>query len=114
MAEQVSWYRVQIPGLPVDGAWSMWHPWSECSVTCGGGTRTKERTCSDPAPEFEGKQCMGDSTKTDSCGNVNCPGIGITKNWKVLGVTDELTQLLELSTNHDKFNFPRTLDLNCL
>ena len=25
--------------------WGPWGPWSECSKNCGGGTRTRKRTC---------------------------------------------------------------------
>ncbi|XP_064091063.1 adhesion G-protein coupled receptor D1-like [Macrobrachium nipponense] len=43
----------------VDGGWS---PWSDmktpCSKTCQGGTQTKVRSCTNPAPEGNGKLCV--------------------------------------------------------
>ncbi|MDD2647033.1 MAG: hypothetical protein PHV78_03680 [Patescibacteria group bacterium] len=54
------------PPTPIDGGWS---DWSACSVSCGGGTKT--RTCTNPAPANGGKNCEGDSSlvcNTQSCG----------------------------------------------
>lgn len=33
---------------PIDGGWSSWTEWSECSRSCGGGVITRERECSRP------------------------------------------------------------------
>ncbi|XP_068212022.1 adhesion G-protein coupled receptor D1-like [Palaemon carinicauda] len=49
-------------GVDVDGAWS---PWSvtktPCSKSCDGGTQIQVRSCTNPAPEGNGKPCV----KTD-------------------------------------------------
>lgn len=34
--------------LPVDGGWGNWDPWTECSLSCGGGIRTSKRECNNP------------------------------------------------------------------
>lgn len=50
---------------PVDGAWSTWGSFSACSRTCGGGNRTRERTCTDPAPAGDGAQCQGTALEVE-------------------------------------------------
>ena len=58
--------------ISVDGGWSE-PEWSECSVTCGGGTQTSTRTCTNPAPAYGGSDCQGESTETQDCFNPPCP-----------------------------------------
>ena len=58
----------------VDGKWSVFAYWSECSATCGGGTQTRTRTCTNPAPDYGGLDCQGESTETQDCNTHLCPG----------------------------------------
>lgn len=44
---------------------SLWSDWSECSVVCGGGRRSRSRTCLNGA--FGDDGCKGDTTETDIC-----------------------------------------------
>ena len=53
--------------LKVNGGWSAY---GACSATCGGGIQT--RTCSNPAPKYGGRACVGAATK--SCNTAPCPG----------------------------------------
>lgn len=66
---------------PVDGSWSDWSAWSNCSKSCGGGYSTRSRTCTDPTPTYNGLQCVGDSIEIQSCGETNCPINGGWGNW---------------------------------
>ncbi|KAI8490931.1 hypothetical protein Bbelb_313500 [Branchiostoma belcheri] len=67
---------------PVDGGWSDWDPWSGCSVTCGVGTETRDRTCTNPAPENGGADCDGPAQETQECDTgVSCPVDGGWSNW---------------------------------
>ena len=58
----------------VFGGWSEFEEWSECSTTCGGGTQTRTRSCTNPAPAYDGLDCQGESSETQDCNNQNCPG----------------------------------------
>ena len=58
----------------VDGGYSDYGDWSTCSAECGGGTRTRSRTCTNPAPAHGGADCVGDSTETRDCNMQGCPG----------------------------------------
>ncbi|XP_078573393.1 von Willebrand factor D and EGF domain-containing protein-like [Branchiostoma floridae x Branchiostoma japonicum] len=60
---------------PVDGGWTDWSPWSACSVTCGVGEQTRDRTCTNPAPAHGGADCGGPDQETQACDTgVSCPG----------------------------------------
>ncbi|XP_019643716.1 PREDICTED: coadhesin-like [Branchiostoma belcheri] len=60
---------------PVNGGWTIWGAWSSCSVTCGVGTETRDRTCTNPAPENGGAECDGAAQETRSCDTgLSCPG----------------------------------------
>ena len=60
---------------PVNGSWSTWGPWLQCTTTCGVGVRTHYRSCDDPKPQFGGLYCNGNFLFVDSCPNPECPGL---------------------------------------
>ncbi|XP_077866750.1 A disintegrin and metalloproteinase with thrombospondin motifs 6 [Saccoglossus kowalevskii] len=51
----------------VDGEWSQWSSWGQCSRTCGGGVSSLERHCNNPKPSHGGKYCLGDRKRYKSC-----------------------------------------------
>ena len=67
---------------PVDGGWSEFGDWSQCSADCGGGTQTRTRTCTNPAPANEGADCVGDATETQDCNTHECP---VSGGWSDFG-----------------------------
>ena len=56
----------------VDCKWGSWHPWSDCSVTCGNGITTRKR--SKTVPQIDSRKCIGKSTEESACNPGRCPG----------------------------------------
>ena len=61
---------------PVDGNYSDWTAWSQCSSSCGAGSRYRTRSCTNPAPSFGGQPCynMGGDDDVEACYQNDCPG----------------------------------------
>lgn len=47
----------------IHGSWTCWSPWSACS----GDRRSRQRSCSNPAPQNGGQSCIGEPTETSHC-----------------------------------------------
>jgi len=58
-------------GCPVDCKLSDWCQWSQCSATCGGGTRTRTRTVL-TQPSCGGELC-GELSQIETCNTQDCP-----------------------------------------
>ena len=58
----------------VDGQWGDWDEWSDCSRSCGGGTKIRTKLCDNPFPQFGGKECLGPATELSLCNSDRCPG----------------------------------------
>ncbi|XP_076863283.1 A disintegrin and metalloproteinase with thrombospondin motifs 20 isoform X2 [Brachyhypopomus gauderio] len=57
----------------VHGEWGAWGPYSTCSRSCGGGTRSTSRDCNKPEPRNGGRFCVGRRMKFRSCNTEPCP-----------------------------------------
>ena len=62
--------------LDIDGGYTEWSKWTECTSTCGGGTKRRSRTCTKPTPKNNGKTCvkqnLGPPIQTESCNTKKC------------------------------------------
>lgn len=66
---------------PIHGNWTAWSQWSDCSKTCANGTRSRNRTCNSPVPQFGGRNCSGKVTEIKSCIKAPCPIPGKWATW---------------------------------
>nr|XP_022288701.1 sushi, von Willebrand factor type A, EGF and pentraxin domain-containing protein 1-like isoform X2 [Crassostrea virginica] len=58
----------------VNGGWSAWSPFTECSVSCNGGTKTRTRICNSPLPDPNGVPCnASEATDHVTCHEEKCP-----------------------------------------
>ena len=60
--------------LTVDGQWGAWSGFSDCSVKCGNGTKTRTRSCDNPAPQYGGLKCAGNESEAIACSASDCAG----------------------------------------
>lgn len=60
--------------IAIDGNYTEWSEWSECSLTCGGGLQTRARQCTNPPPQYRGRDCegLGPANETQSCNVDKC------------------------------------------
>lgn len=63
-----------VPYCPIDGKWSEWSLWSECSASCGSGTKIRYRKCNNPPAIHGGAYCIGDNVESFSCYVASCAG----------------------------------------
>lgn len=61
--------------FPVDGGWTPWSVWSDCSVTCGRGTQVRTHACINPPPRNNGSDCSGPERETQECHAPPCLGL---------------------------------------
>ncbi|XP_052812651.1 cell surface hyaluronidase-like [Mya arenaria] len=67
--------------VAIDGGWSNWGVWSQCSLSCGEGTQYRQRQCSSPLPDGEGAHCAGLISQVRSCIVKHCPINGEFTEW---------------------------------
>ena len=62
----------------VDCVWAEWTTGTECTVSCGTGSRTKTRTKT--VEEQHGGACTGAETEQEDCNTQECPSMQIFKS----------------------------------
>ena len=58
--------------------WVPWGPWTSCSLSCGNGTRNRDRACQDAngtlVADAECTPATGGSNESETCNSHDCPG----------------------------------------
>lgn len=96
----------------VNGGYTEWSPWTACSVTCGGGTIKRTRNCTNPLPQYGGKDCSLDGPEiiTQACNPQSCPGkiITVLESWVInasfIYLALKLYQSQLLEPNHSQWS----------
>ena len=72
---------------PIDGGYTPWTEFSECSKSCGIGETKRTRSCSNPKPQYGGSNCshLGVSVEVQRCFLRNCPVHGGFSDWSNFG-----------------------------
>ncbi|KAF7691769.1 semaphorin-5A isoform X1 [Silurus meridionalis] len=71
----------RISGLTVNGGWSVWSSWTQCSRDCSSGVRSRKRTCTNPKPKYGGTTCSGPAQEYQECNTTPCPVDGSWSCW---------------------------------
>ncbi|CAG2202647.1 HMCN [Mytilus edulis] len=58
----------------IDGGWSKWAKWTDCTKLCNGGLMERARTCDSPPPINGGLYCNGTSIEANLCNTDSCSG----------------------------------------
>ncbi|CAB4006795.1 Hypothetical predicted protein, partial [Paramuricea clavata] len=72
---------------PVDGNFTEWSPWTNCTLSCRdsellkNGTRERNRSCTNPKPQHGGLDCGGENFTRESCNEHMCPIDGRLTPW---------------------------------
>lgn len=61
--------RSSSANIVAEGQWSCWTEWSECSVSCGVGVRTRTRECLGP------ESCSGPRLVRETCETPSCESL---------------------------------------
>lgn len=58
----------------VDGNYTDWSAWSVCTVSCGGGTQDRTRSCTNPVQQYGGNDCsqIGSDYEQEACNTQVC------------------------------------------
>ncbi|XP_046985732.1 hemicentin-1-like [Schistocerca americana] len=96
---------------PVDGGWSEWGAWSQCSATCGLGNKQRFRTCTSPMPANGGAFCSGENLQVEKCILRSCDNVPMYAALRIRGHLngENLTDYV-ISANISDFGLKRTIE----
>ena len=60
--------------IPIHGGYMQWSRWWSCSKSCGLGTQYRYRSCTNPPPANNGRDCLGANITSRRCYPRGCPG----------------------------------------
>ncbi|MGH0191937.1 UNVERIFIED_CONTAM: hypothetical protein FKN15_000676, partial [Acipenser sinensis] len=97
---------------PMHGNWGPWQDWSECTVSCGAGERTRIRLCNNPPPTNEGRSCPGDTSQVSRCNIHACPGEILRMTHIARGLDSDGALLLDIVVNGYILQLPSSAEIS--
>ena len=73
---QIIFCVVVIPAA--SGSWQPWGEWSQCSASCGQGSRWRNRACAHSGCGGGNGHCIGDPVEAEVCKTADCKGMSCT------------------------------------
>ena len=67
----------------VHGGFTNWSMWSACTLSCGTGSQSRSRACTNPTPMHGGNDCSGAVEETLNCNTQMCPIHGGYSTWSL-------------------------------
>ena len=65
-----------------------WSEWSDCSLTCNGGDRSRRRICGlDPTSKSKDNPCKASLKETEKCNTDKCPVFTEWSDWTTCSKT---------------------------
>ncbi|KAG8447614.1 hypothetical protein GDO86_014935 [Hymenochirus boettgeri] len=89
LGQDVEMRACKLPLCPVDGGWTGWNRWGQCSTTCGEGTRQRTRSCFSPPPQNGGKPCVGNDKESEICLLPPCQVVPPRVRASVIGIIND-------------------------
>ena len=66
------------------GGWGAWSGWTQCTSSCGGGTRSRFRFCDSPPPRYGAKFCEVSAVNAWTMAGSSMQQCGLDRKWQPL------------------------------
>ncbi|CAJ0944218.1 unnamed protein product [Ranitomeya imitator] len=89
MGRDVDVRACSLPLCPVDGGWTGWSSWSQCSASCGEGSRQRTRSCFSPRHKMGENPVFGKDTETETCQLPQCRAVASRVRASLIGIVND-------------------------
>jgi len=96
-----------------NGGYSAWGAYTACTKTCGGGTKSRSRSCTNPKPFGGGSGCSGSNKQTVACNSATCPEVVVPTDGSWMPWSEWSPCSVTCAVNGTTANGTRTRDRTC-
>ena len=87
----------------MDGGFTEWGLWEPCSSSCGPGSQSRTRNCTNPPPNNHGNDCEGPRAEIQGCISGPCPGKLCLKKIHLICINQSDGQKMESYVSYDRY-----------